>query len=51
MATRAVVPTFDQLMSPTLAALHVLGGSAAIPELVEGSRLVELRCRDVAAGD
>jgi restriction system protein len=30
-----VVPTFDALMNPTLAALHALGGSASSPELVE----------------
>ena len=36
MANRAVVvPTFDQLMNPTLTAVHALGGSASIPELVE----------------
>jgi restriction system protein len=29
------MPTYDQLMPPTLAALHELGGSASIPELVE----------------
>ena len=34
-AQRAAVPTFDQLMNPTLAALRALGGSASIPELVE----------------
>jgi restriction system protein len=44
MANRAVViPTFDQLMNPTLAALHALGGSAAIPELVERV-IADLRC-------
>jgi len=32
---RIAVPTFDQLMNPTLAALRSLGGSASIPELVE----------------
>jgi restriction system protein len=32
---RPTVPTFDQLMNPTLAALRALGGSASIPELVE----------------
>jgi restriction system protein len=32
---RVAVPTFDQLMNPTLAALRSLGGSASIPELVE----------------
>jgi len=32
---RAAVPTFDQLMNPTLNALRALGGSASIPELVE----------------
>jgi hypothetical protein len=32
---RAAVPTFDQLMNPTLDALRALGGSASIPELVE----------------
>jgi restriction system protein len=43
MANRAVVPSFDQLMNPTLAALHALGGSASIPELVE--RVIgDLRC-------
>jgi restriction system protein len=29
------VPTFDQLLNPMLSALHRLGGSASIPELVE----------------
>lgn len=29
------VPTFDQLLNPTLAALQALGGSASIRELVE----------------
>jgi restriction system protein len=44
MVNRAVViPTFDQLMNPTLAALHALGGSAAIPELVERV-IADLRC-------
>jgi restriction system protein len=44
MANRAVVvPTFDQLMNPTLAALHALGGSASIPELVERV-IADLRC-------
>src|SRR5713226_5718071 len=31
----ASVPPFDQLLNPTLAALHALGGSASIQELVE----------------
>ena len=44
MANRAVVvPTYDQLMNPTLAALHALGGSASIPELVERV-IADLRC-------
>src|SRR5262245_36106189 len=29
------VPPYDQLLNPTLAALHRLGGSASVPELVE----------------
>ena len=29
------IPTYDELMNPTLRALHNLGGSASIPELVE----------------
>jgi len=44
MANRAVaIPTFDQLMNPTLAALDALGGSAAIPEIVE-RLFADLRC-------
>lgn len=36
MANRSVVvPTYQQLMNPTIAALRSLGGSASIPELVE----------------
>jgi restriction system protein len=31
----ARVPSYDELMNPTLAALRTLGGSASIPELVE----------------
>ena len=30
-----VVPTYDELMNPTLKALHELGGSASVSELVE----------------
>ena len=33
--TRTAVPTFDKLLNPTLAALHKLGGSASIQELVD----------------
>ena len=29
------IPSHDQLMNPTLSALHSLGGSASIPEIVE----------------
>jgi len=36
---RATVPSFDQLLNPTLNALRALGGSASIPELVE--RVIE----------
>lgn len=44
MANRAVaVPTYDQLMNPTFSALHALGGSASIPELVERV-IADLRC-------
>ena len=44
MANRvAVVPTYDQLMNPTLVALHALGGSTSIPELVERV-IADLRC-------
>jgi len=44
MANRAVVvPTYDQLMNATLAALHALGGSASIPELVERV-IADLHC-------
>lgn len=35
MATREDVPTYDQLLNPTLHALHRLGGSASIHELVD----------------
>ena len=35
MAKRSSVPSFDQLLNPTLAALAALGGSSSIPELVE----------------
>jgi restriction endonuclease Mrr len=44
MANRvAAVSSFDQLMNPTLAARHGLGGSASIPELVE-KVIADLRC-------
>jgi restriction system protein len=35
MATKDDVPTFDKLINPTLRALHKLGGSASIHELVD----------------
>lgn len=35
MASKDDVPSFDQLIAPTLAALHRLGGSASIQELVD----------------
>jgi restriction system protein len=35
MATRDDVPTFDLLINPALRALHQLGGSASIQEMVE----------------
>lgn len=35
MTTKEDVPSFDQLIGPTLAALHRLGGSASIQELVD----------------
>ncbi|MCH7911742.1 MAG: winged helix-turn-helix domain-containing protein [Deltaproteobacteria bacterium] len=34
MADKEAVPTFDKLFNPTLRALHKLGGSASIQELV-----------------
>lgn len=45
---KSTVPTFDELMNPTLQALKRLGGSASIDELVpEIVRLLELP-QDVA---
>lgn len=35
MASKEDVPSFDQLIAPTLSALHRLGGSASIQELVD----------------
>ena len=35
MASKEDVPSYDQLINPTLAALHRLGGSASIQELVD----------------
>ncbi len=35
MATKEDVPSYDKLINPTLAALHRLGGSASIQELVD----------------
>jgi len=42
MASKQDVPTFDKLLNPTLHALHKLGGSASIHELV-GEIIAELR--------
>ena len=35
MATKKDVPTFELLINPTLQALHRLGGSSSIHELVD----------------
>jgi restriction system protein len=35
MMAPAAMPTYDQLLNPTLKALHALGGSASIAELVQ----------------
>ena len=43
------VPSYDRLFNPTLEALHKLGGSASIEELVDDiARLLALRDSDLA---